>query len=230
MNKINMNDLVSVCIRKDRNYEDQTSFRVDIHSFTEEYKGVMSEEVSEYMECITDLPQLKANAEKDIDSLNKQIDMLLKQRAEKEISIRFMGYSEEVIAKNKAVNEYVQRLRNENKMNVWVEKADGCTTLYSIENAVFSFDIILNESAPGPNGACRVSYRLNTNNKTLGGTKLQDVSRKLFKGKEKAIQYIEGRKEYFEKYFKEEYPVIPKENAGEAYFRGILLDGFSVEE
>lgn len=122
--------------------------------------------------------------------------------------------------------------------NEWKESKDYRTTRYDISNKSYKMFISVYEDSYYQNGKdipCRwqVNYWVQTNSITnesaRTGEIIASVDRKVFTDKDKAYSYIEGRKKFFSKYFKEEYQPLRKEDVVFFESCGRLIKGYSIE-
>lgn len=134
----------------------------------------------------------------------------------------------------KDYEENCERMDNRNTtQNKWIESKHYDTIYFEISNNVYNFNIRVYESTTYKDGKdipeeWWVSYTLCYN---IGKSKIiTRLDRKKFKNKDKAYQYIEGRKKHFSKYFTEMFPPIPKEDAHNFMCNGKLLKGYIIQE
>ena len=117
--------------------------------------------------------------------------------------------------------------------NEW-EVERGCINeRHHISNKSYSMDIDIYERTKYVDGKrvpCEweVSYRLYADG--IKKYKIADITSKKFKDKEKAYKYVDGRKKYYSRYFKELYQPIMEEYINCYLSCGKLIKGYKVEE
>lgn len=203
-----------------------------VATYLDDYKKLLKSKVQEYyFQDNTD----KINVlTKEIDELDKSICQLLLSKAERELELDFINKAEEVKQKNEEIKRFIEELKQKDELNKWVKDDDKLRPGEYIQNGTYKFLINVYTSkdyrtnsveyyevyycfsiSPILDKYCRVIKRV----------------KKEFRGNErdKMLEYIEGRKKAYAKYFTEEKPAILKEYASYIEMYGIRLEGYRVE-
>lgn len=119
--------------------------------------------------------------------------------------------------------------------NKWVNTQNCRNNDFLISNKTYRMTIRVYEDTKYKDGKempykWEVSYWLSTNNQNGRSKIIASINRKVFNDKEEVYKYVEGRKKYFSKYFKELYQ--PIKEGDELYFKvyGKLLRNYVVEK
>lgn len=188
-------------------------------------------------------------------SKNKDLDDLLSKSIEFEnlisSQIKFLldAWTEQaeftsVFQKAKRVREANEKLANlvsDSPYNFWQKQKKYGDTIEYIFNQTYYFDLKVSETEDycfkkgERTKVWFVSYCLSTNN-PLGkecvssDEIIQRVNRKKFTDKTEMEKYVDGRKQYFSRYFTEVRPPILRDHIGPFLCCGILLDGYTIVE
>jgi len=172
----------------------------------------------------------------------REIDIILKNRINEEqkiyeklrYSLNEWAAAAEQTKIAKMAIEYLNAPKVKHTNNKW--QTGQYNNYFEISNAVYkmTYDIYedtkynrkTEESEPV---AWYVTWNLYTNSPLSNrNTSLAGQYRKRYTDKNKAYQYIEGRKKAYEHLFKEEYPEIPKQYANIFKVNGVLLPQYKV--
>lgn len=136
----------------------------------------------------------------------------------------------------KMANEYTNKCEEVKKLettnNQWITSKDWKNNLFNISNKTYKMYARIHEDTYYNAGVeipirWDVSYWLSLNCKHE--EVISSIGRKSFKDKDAAYKYVEGRKKYFSKYFKELYQPIPIEYASRFKCCGKLIEGYKIE-
>ena len=129
------------------------------------------------------------------------------------------------------VCDYVEKMTTTE--NEWIKEKRALTyrTSYYIlsnSNKTYSMTIYLYEDEPYHVGTMPTMYYLELQGVKHGET-IQSVKNKKFKTKEEAEKYISGRQKYYNKYFTELYPPVPRKYQNLFCCNGKLIKGYRIE-
>lgn len=192
-------------------------------------KGFRENKIKSYFNRINN-DEIMKSLSKDISNLDEQIKETLKKKLILENELNMIKQAEEVKKKNKEIEEYIDTLTNENKLNTWNNYTDY-KEYSSIRNGTYQFEIgyKLGKSWRTDEERYEINYTFSTSDILPQNLIIQSVETNIA-DKEKAMKYIEGRKKHFSKYFTEEKPAILQKFKQSIKLHGITLEGYSVEE
>lgn len=202
--------------RYNTHFKSGESIRLDLAVATNnaEIRVLLEELVSDSSDIIDNtLETLSALEEREFNNIQTKTDNLLELMATVQLYKKATNYN------NKC--KEVENLPTTN--NEWVLEHQNSTSTWNISNKVYSFSIVTKE-CDYSNLYWKVSYFL------LAGSKTISYVDTKFKTKEEAEKYVEGRKKYHSKYFKELYPTVPREYFEYFSIYGILLKPYKLEE
>lgn len=198
------------------------------------------------------LPQRSPVADVARLSKDENLDALYAQATEAEnaivsqMELLLNSWSEQaaftnVLEQAQFVREANEKLRNATfdlPCNVWQKKNEYSDVLEYITNQTYSLRIRIYKTSERKWRVDKevpiwyVSYHLSTNSflglKAQGRNEIiQSIDRKRFTDEAEMLKYVDGRKQHFSKYFKEDRPPIIREYAHPFKCNGVLLDGYT---
>lgn len=170
----------------------------------------------------TELAKLQDEETKKFEKLKNELDEW-QQIAEK---IMIIKMADEYT--NKC--EEIKNLKTTD--NRWINSKESRYDNFNISNKTYEMHIRIYEDTyynAGLNTPIRwdVSYWLSLNCKDT--ETISNIRNKSFSDKDVAYKYVEGRKKYFAKYFKELYQPVPIEYVNRFKCCGKLIEGYKVE-
>lgn len=212
-------------------------YEIRNRGYKEDYQKFYNDKIKMYFEDER-TPILKEHFEEQSAELEKQAIEILREKGSYDWDLELIQKAEEVKAKNKEITEYINKLKTENRLNVFVMKQEySYSSTETIENGTYKFSIriyIDDDYTTKKINRYDVSYCFSINNivrENWGENVIQSIDRKVFAGteKEQMKKYIAGRKKAFEKYFTEEKPPILQKFNYYIKLNGIRLEGYRVE-
>lgn len=173
----------------------------------------------------------KEDIKNQMSQLDEQIIESIKQKSQLQQEEEYINIAESIKGKNKEITEYIDKLKQENRLNQWYQHDDYGRIYDVIQNGTYILSIWYDKK---PNISWRtrkeqyeVGYTFSAND-ILEGEVIKKVSKKV-DTKEEMIEYIEGRKKAFENYFKEEKPAMMDKYRNMIEIWGFRLDGYRLE-
>lgn len=224
-----MLNLVTAEARKDGSYNGS------IITYRNDYLELYLAKTKLYFDNV-DNSNMITDLETSITELNNQILELIKQKKLKEMELNFIKKAEQVKEKNKAMTDYIEKLKAENKLNKWyvVPVNDNCIDEI-IENGSFKLTIrqwIKKANYNTDNKNFSVNYWLRINDKLDNESAglIQTMDKTFYNDEQAFNKYVQGRKKYFSKYFQEEKPPVPYQFRHCIFVNKIQLDGYTFLE
>ena len=164
------------------------------------------------------------------DALEEKVNEAITNLALVEEYLKLIKYSEQYKQAVKRIDEYIDNLKTDGKLNTWYKDKENSNKEY-IENGTYKMSISVYERKYYKAGVTRyeVSYNLYHNTILPYSDSVQSIKNKVFTGKNEADRYIKGRKKYYADYFKEERPPISNRHAQCVKVNGIILKGYTVK-
>lgn len=175
---------------------------------------------------------LDSDYDKDLIGLQEQEQAVFKELKEKLNDWQVIA---EKIALIQLAQQYTKDCKEVEEMhttnNKYIESKDGNSVDCRISNKSYSFMIRIYEYTTYIGGkSTPIKWEVSYYFKTQRGNKLIGRVEKTFKEKDKALKYIDGRKKYFAKYFKELYQPLRSEDIEQFKSCGRLIKHYRVEE
>lgn len=200
----------------------------------------------EYLERLEEKKKELPLIENEMESIKNEIVELQMKLEELKMEKTLICEAMSIDNKNKENEKRLKEFKEIDNINTWLKAKEGYREGELIENATYKLFISTYNDydymyVRDENGKLKderekvlsgvyVSYDFTTNSDFIKFERIASIERKQFRTEEEANKYIEGRKKYFSKYFKEDKPKL--ENASEyiIYHYGVKLEGYEIKE